>query len=285
MLLAMVALSSSAHANTQTPPSPPAEGAPVPAAEQPEVAAEASLSAPEVAPEPEVLDPSTTSKAEASSDLKDEPAPHSEPPTATAEVTADSEDFDLDSNPYNRERPAWAFELAYSPSGLGNGGGLPGATGTETRAVRGLTTQIEWQPPWIQAIGVLGLGASLQYYSELPQGDLIPSGSHLWSAGLQARYQLKFFEGQWVVPMGGYSIERVQYKLDSGTGFFLARGPFAGVMLLLNPFEPSVAGEAYASMGIKRTYLVGELRLREGNSSSGVAIRENAIFAGIRSEW
>jgi hypothetical protein len=144
---------------------------------------------------------------------------------------------------------------------------------------------MEWQPAFLQAIGVLGLGTSLQVYPELPKTSLTSIASHFWSAGAQARYQLKLFEGQWVVPMGGYAVERMQYSWSGEKGFFLARGPFAGVFILLNPLEPSVAGEAYASMGVKRSYLVAEVRLREGSSSTGVAVAENTTFFGIRSEW
>ncbi len=290
-------------AYAQAEESAPAEGAPVPAADQPTVTPPSALSAPEAEPEPEpILEMEKTEATAPALEKTEATAPALEKTEATVPATttvtaekvpseasqatsAEADEFDLASKPYNRERPNWAFDLAYSPSGLGVGGALPGGSSAEVRSVRGLTTQVEWQPSWIQAIGVIGVGVGLQVYSRLPAGGVTPQATSVWSASLQARYQLKFFEGQWVVPMGGYAVERVQYNLGGERSFFLAQGPFVGAMILLNPLEPSVAGDAYVSLGIKRTYLMGELRLREGRSASGVALGENAIFAGIRSEW
>jgi|GEM_PF-2332676 len=192
----------------------------------------------------------------------------------------------IGTKPYDRERPNWALGFSFSRAGFGTGGDFPGASSAQTARVRGASFHFEWQPARIQTIGVLGIGLSAQLYPEYPRTDLTRSTTSFWSAGAQIRYQLKFLPGQWVVPMGGYLVERLQYKLPGDiSGSLIAQGPFAGLMILLNPLEPSVAGEAYATSGIKRTYFVAESRLRNGSAgSNGPRIAETAWFWGIRSE-
>jgi hypothetical protein len=196
-------------------------------------------------------------------------------------------DIDLDSRPYDRTRPNWAFSASYSPEALGDGGTFPGASASAAGKVRGLSLQMEWEPAFIQVIGVLGLGLNAQLYPEYPKTGLTKTAASLFSYGAQVRYQLKFFRGQWIVPMAGYAAEQMQYTLpDSVKGSFMASGPFGGLMLLLNPLDPTSAGEFYAGMGVKRTYLFAEMRMRAGSAGTdGPKFGESSWFAGVRSEW
>ncbi len=273
---------------------PPPEGAPVPSAEQP-VVTEPPLDELDSADTPAPSEGDVKTMSDANSYPDDAPdAPQDAPPpesvTVATEVQASespsSSTFEIDVRPYDRERPNWALQVAYGPSALGTGGDLPGANASEVKNFRGVTLQTEWQPAFLQALGVIGLGPSAQVYPEIPKTTLSSNTIALWSVGFQARYQMKYFRGQWVVPMGGYSIESVQYNVGGESGRFLAQGPFAGAFILLNPLEPSAAGEFYATTGVKRTYLVAEARLRTGSATgSGPTVGETAWFFGLRSEW
>ena len=274
------------------------EGAPVPVAgDEPPVATEEgwgdSATDEPVATEAPPL-PADDSPVTVDTAPQDDPAPEliaapeSDQPTEATETgtTVASLDEGNEIKPYDRERPTWALGFSFSSAGFGTGGEIPGAGAAQTARVRGASFHFEWQPARIQSIGVLGIGINAQLYPEYPKSELTQSATSFWSAGAQIRYQLKLLPGQWVVPMGGYLVERMQYKLPGDiSGSLIAHGPFAGLMILLNPLEPSVAGEAYATSGIKRTYFVAESRLRTGTAgSSGPTIAETAWFWGIRSE-
>ena len=270
------------------------EGAPVPVAgEEPEAPTEAGFDEspgdePVATEEPPISEDAPLTQEEQPPELvADEALPSDQSAEGTdSAISVSSLEDQLDAKPYDRERPNWALGFSFSRAGFGAGGDFPGASAAQTARVRGASFHFEWQPSWIQSLGVLGIGLSAQLYPEYPKTDLTQTSTSFWSAGAQIRYQLKFVPGQWVVPMGGYLVERLQYKLPGDiSGSLIAQGPFAGLMILLNPLEPSVAGEAYATSGIKRTYFVAESRLRTGTAGrSGPTIAETAWFWGIRSE-
>jgi hypothetical protein len=182
---------------------------------------------------------------------------------------------------YQRVRPTWGTDLSASLRGLGSGTEVQGATSSSR--LNGFSLRMEYQPAWIQAVGVFGLGLSFQSFT-LPE-QLGASGLGSYSVGAQARYQLRLLREQWIVPYAGYAVERVAYRLRAGgSGSFLSQGPFFGAALLLNFLEPSVAADAYAGTGIVRTYLFAELRT-PSTGDSVVRVSGRSPFFGLRFEY
>ena len=291
LLVLSGAVASESHAETAP------EGAPVPTVDTakstaPEIdISDSELPAKETSESPESLpEDELESNPAVEANTNDSPVNSTAANDGSQEVAGENTatpDLDMDSRPYDRERPNWGVGVSYSPEALGDGGTLPDASSHAAGKVRGISLQMEWEPAFIQLIGVLGLGVNAQIYPEYPKTGLTKTAASLLSYGAQVRYQLKFFRGQWIVPMAGYSAEQVQYSLPGSVkGSFVSSGPFAGAMLLLNPFDRSSAGEFYASMGVKRTYLFAEMRMRSGTAGAeGVKFGENSWFAGVRSEW
>jgi hypothetical protein len=190
---------------------------------------------------------------------------------------------------YEWTRPNWGIQLTGSHSALG--GGYVSAS-TQGNQVRGLTVHGEWQPEWIQAIGVLGIGPSLGLYPIVDGGSIRPTGGSgidigsNWSVGGQVRYQLRLFHEQPLVPVAGYALDYLSYHLPyvGTTGRMLIKGPFFGAMLFLNFLEPSAAVDNYVTNGISRTYLVAELRIPTGGDGT-VEVGDKSYFFGLRFEF
>jgi hypothetical protein len=190
--------------------------------------------------------------------------------------------------PYQLARPNWAFELSAAGNALGSSGFAPEQAGDPCRA---LQLQFEYQPSFIQSIGVLGIGLTGAIYPITVAGDLAPDTNvvngvaSVWSVGAEVRYQARFFREQPVVPVGGFEADWLHYHFtDSQAGSPVISGPFAGLMVLLNIFEPTVAAEAYITQGIARSYLVVEYKLLSG-SDSLVSVSGGEFYAGFRLEF
>ncbi|MBI3534915.1 MAG: hypothetical protein HY072_05460 [Deltaproteobacteria bacterium] len=183
---------------------------------------------------------------------------------------------------YPNIRPMWAFEFTGSLSALGTSPSIPNKGSAKVRAV---AFQIDFQPPWIQKLGVLSLGPSLQLYPVSPyQGITSKALGSLWSTGGQVKYQAYFFKQQPIVPVVGYTIDWWNYTLaDSNKGRIIAKGPILGLMLLLNILEPESAFEFFLNWGIARNYLVAEYRFLSG-SDSNISFTGGSIFFGLRFE-
>src|SRR4051812_19204265 len=97
--------------------------------------------------------------------------------------------------PQARVRPQFGIELAGSAMGLG-----ASATGADVSATRGFLLQAEYQPAFVQAIGVISLGVTAGAYPSIPA-----TGVPAYSLGAEARYQAVFFRSQILVPFGGYA--------------------------------------------------------------------------------
>lgn len=204
--------------------------------------------------------------------------------TATSRRFAPTEDFDPDIPGYQRTRPALALEIAVSPKAFENTFGAPSASATSAVNVRGVTLQFEYQPPFIQEYGVLGIGPTLGIYPVSPNDIVTRRPTGVLSVGGQVRYQLKLLREQPIVPMAGYQFEYVFYNLITAQGRLPVTGPMVGAMLLLNWLEPSQAASFYAQQGVSRTYLVAEARFMKGSDSS-VTLDGRNLFFGVRFEF
>lgn len=248
-------------------PNPLDPGTPAPTAEE-------IVEAPD---EPLPDEPTEPAKEEVAQEPPQAPPSMAETsPTDTAASTAQvkrSKDA-----PYKLHRPNFGFAISASPTvGLA----APEFEGAEFgAAVRSMQFQAEYQPAFLQSIGVLGIGVCGTLYKSF---TAMSDGLWTWSAGGQIRYQFRYFKEQWVVPTVSFGAEYLMYQLSAAqTGSLFLMYPGFGGMLLLNFLEPSAAAEGFASSGVSRSYLWGEARMQMG--SGDITISGIVAQAGIRIE-
>ncbi len=194
---------------------------------------------------------------------------------------------------YEREPPHFGWDVHGSMQAWGKSIKSPeldtngNATGNinETDVVN-FGLGFEWEPEFLQSIGVVSLGPSFNLYTMQPGGDLTDNAFSVYSLGFSAKYQLNFMRGQWVVPFVGFESQLIHYSFndaDVGSGWTTAVGPTFGALIALNWMEPSSAHNLFTETGIKRSYLVGEIKqLTAGEdllSTDGIA-----IYFGLRLE-
>ncbi len=183
---------------------------------------------------------------------------------------------------FQNERPSWATQISMSPTALG-GADLSGG---QNISPDGITLNFEYQPKFLQTLGVFSVGPSVALYPVFPaNGNIENTPYGVWSYGVQARYQARFFHEQLIVPMAGFDYERINYNLTAiGSGNFTASGPMLGVYILMNTFEPSAAYDFFKDSGILRTYLTAEVRSISGTGSS-LQVSGSSYYVGVRVEF
>jgi len=182
---------------------------------------------------------------------------------------------------YHFHRPSWGFELATAYRVLDDNPNIKAAGGN----AYSVSIQAEYQPPFFQSLGVLGLGPSLAVYPITGGGGgATNSQLGIWSAGGQIRYQARFFREQILVPVAGYAAELITYHLSAGgDGRLTAKGPVLGAYLLLNSFDSEAAADFYVNSGITRSYLIAEYRNLTG-SSDQLNATKGTVYVGLRLE-
>ena len=181
---------------------------------------------------------------------------------------------------YHFVRPQWAIELNGSLNALG-GTPLTPTQGNSTAFAVSLLA--EYQPAFIQSLGVLGIGPALSVYPM--GGHITPNTFAIYSIGGQIRYQARYFRQQPLVPMVAYSVEWLSYNFSNGpSGTVMTSGPVLGLWLLLNILEPSAAASAYITTGIARTYAVVEWKTFSGINSP-VTLSGGSLYFGLRFEF
>lgn len=209
-----------------------------------------------------------------------EPEPEPQPPPPSQ-----PEAFSSDEDPripiYQRARPEWAIELASSIKPLSSVTIHPEQS--DGSVLRAFSLQVEYQPAFIQKFGVLGVGLGGSAYAFIPRSEGV-TALPVWSVGGQARYQLRYFREQPIVPMVGYSGEYWVYHSPETDSRFVAHGLLAGGWLLLNVFDSKTAANFFVERGVARSYLVGEVRFLAANGSSNVSFKGNSFFFGLRFE-
>lgn len=225
------------------------------------------------------------------------PTPQSTPNTDTvppAELTEQSTTkWDRSVPLYDRENPNLGIELHGSIQALGtsikstqlDGAGTPTGALDESN-VRNFGLGFEYEPGFLQGIGVVSLGPSFNFYVLEPEGDLTKNAFSIYSFGGSIKYQLKFMRGQFLVPFVGFESQVIRYSFQNanlGEGTTTASGPTFGAMLLLNGFEPSASHSLWAESGIRRSYLFAEFKnLTAGEPT--LSTDGTAIYFGIRVE-
>ncbi len=184
---------------------------------------------------------------------------------------------------YERHQPEWSVMLTGATKALDNQN--PYGEGAEFN-VRGFSLQWEYQPKYLQAIGVVGIGAGFQLYpTDWSEDGRSSSLADSWSIGGLIRYQARFFREQIVVPTVGFQFESLAYRYGNWqTARTTLQGPVFGGMLLLNWFEKESAGDLYTNYGISRSYLVAELRTLSGGDEL-IDVSGSSLFFGLRIEY
>lgn len=195
---------------------------------------------------------------------------------------------------YDREKPSWAFEIHASLQALGTpikseqldtNGNTTGVI--EESDVRNFGVGFEYEPKFLQGIGVVSLGPSLNAYILEPQGDLTKNAFSVYSLGLSAKYQLKFARAQIFVPFVGFEVQTIRYSFqeaDIGDGWTTATGLTFGGLILLNGLEPEAAHNLWAETGIKHSYLVAEIKQLQAGLDL-LTTDGRAIYFGLRLEY
>ncbi len=151
-------------------------------------------------------------------------------------------------------------------------------------AVPDVEMLLEYEPPWIQLLGVFSGGLSIGNFPTPVSAGLVAVRLGIWSVGAQVRYQARFFKNQIIVPFAGFGIEAVSYKLAAVEGRLNVKGPFAGAEILLNTFDGDGAFEFYRDEGALRSYLVAEGRAYAG-SDANLSLSGSSFFFGLRIEY
>jgi hypothetical protein len=242
-----------------------------------------------------VESPSEVSELSVEAAGESEPLP--EAPGGTEVMAADSPSWNGDgisakrwdrSVPmYDRENPNWGVDIHGSLQALGATGiATENAAGIVDHDIRNFGFGVEYEPEFLQSIGVVSIGPSANLYVASPSGELTSGAFSIMSAGMSAKYQLKFWRGQPLVPFFGYEIQMIKYRFEVdeiGSGITTAQGPVFGAMLLLNWMEPSAAHSLWADTGIKRTYLVGEMKMLTAGEPL-LSVDGQALYFGLRME-
>jgi hypothetical protein len=227
---------------------------------------------------PTLSEPSQVQKNEAI-----QPAQTSDPyapPPPRPEPRSEAQVRDPRTPKYHFTRPNWGFELTFSMDSLGKQLFVP----TQSETAKAILMEYDYQPAFLQSIGVIGIGPSIAFYPIFGTG-VTETAFSLWSVGAHIRYQARFFRQQVVVPVVGYNLDYFTYRFRTASnGSMILQGPVFGAWILLNMFEPSSAAQLYVDYKISRSYLVAEMRLLSG-SDVNLSITGSSLYFGLRFEY
>jgi hypothetical protein len=223
-------------------------------------------------------------------DVPAEPAPET---VATDESPGESgtttKKWDRSIPVYDRANPHWGIDIHGSMEALGTSIKADDTEGNTTETnVRNFGLGFEYEPEFLQSIGVVSIGPSFNMYIMDPAGDITSGPFSIYSVGASVKYQLKFMRGQWFVPFAGYEYQQIRYSFQDanvGSGWTSSSGPVFGGMLLLNWMEPSAAYNLFADSGIRRSYLVGEVKNLQSSDIDVLSSDGIAIYFGLRLEY
>ncbi len=170
--------------------------------------------------------------------------------------------------------------------------GYPG-TDVTTPTISAFGLMVDYQPWFLQFAGAFDFGVTLALNPILSSSqNIVDSVLSIYTLGLQARYQLRLFSWQPLVPVVGYFADNLFYSFQnpsgSGqaiTGRALVHGPMVGVWLLLNWMEPSSARQFYINSGASRSYLTFEMRQMTTLDGKTLNVNGRSYLFGIRMEF
>ncbi len=197
-------------------------------------------------------------------------------------------------------KPEFGLQLFGAPSLITNSQtgqfftnqGYPG-TNASTPTISAFGLMVDYQPWFLQFAGAFDFGATLALNPILSSSEaIVNSILSIYTLGLQARYQLRLFSWQPLIPVVGYFADNLFYSFQnpsgSGqavTGRALVHGPMFGVWLLLNWIEPSSARQFYINSGASRSYLTFEVRQMTTLDGKSLNVNGRSYLFGIRMEF
>jgi hypothetical protein len=176
----------------------------------------------------------------------------------------------------------WGFQFDATLAAFG---GDPISSGGVDYKVRGFDFGFDYLLPFSETYGKFSIGPVVGLYSVDGEANFTNGAFGLWKIGAQVRYQFKYFNRQWVVPVVGFMLEQLRYSLtyETTANSLLLSGYTAGLWVFLNPFEPSAATAMANDSGITRTYLLAEIR-GLGGVNDDFDIGGTSLFFGLRFE-
>lgn len=154
-------------------------------------------------------------------------------------------------------------------------------------SLKNVGLSFEWQPQFIQnaGLGVFAIGPSANLYFV---DDATDSRLSIYSFGISLKYQFRYMRNQIVVPFVGYESQVIRYRFSDDTGLgngqTVASGPALGLMVNLNWFEPPAAHTFFSEDGVRRTYVLAEVK-RLTSQEAALSALGNALYFGLRMEF
>ena len=190
-----------------------------------------------------------------------------------------SDDYDPRVPPHYYYRPQFGVSFMASSNAF--------KTYSDGMVARGFSILFEYQPKFVQKIGVLSIGPAVSVYPIFSSGKISTNAWSIWSIGGIVRYQARWFRNQWLVPTIGFAFDRISYNAAQGNGVAgstTQSGPVFGLMLLLNAIDPDTAAASFVEPGIVRSYLFAELKKPTGGDA--VIVPANPVYQfGLRIEF
>lgn len=191
-------------------------------------------------------------------------------------------EYDPTQRPYTI-RPAWSFQLDSTHGTLEQNDSS--ADPRSEKIPSGVGIHFNYQPTFLQALGTFSVGPSFYFYPFSTINQRVLKTPHSWAAGAEARYQLRLFRKQWLVPTAAYHSQYLAYQLSDGTsGKTMVRGHSLGALFLLNAIDREISLDFFKSWGALRTYLLAELRMTHGNDRQ-IIFSQKSYFFGLRIEY
>lgn len=135
-------------------------------------------------------------------------------------------------------------------------------------------------------IGMLGIDAGI--YGSTVKDPYSGLTTAFITASPHVQYEGLFFPKQWVVPTVKLDLDllRYNYSLEDQkvVGYRVMPRFEVGLLVFLNLFEPSAAGQMQQNYSVRRTYLSGYYSVATDSSKEGFDLSESTFRVGLRFE-
>jgi len=187
------------------------------------------------------------------------------------------------SKTYAKSRvPNWGIQIHAGTEDFGN---RSLRTGSELSKLTSLEIETDYHLWSAKYFGIIGVGANLGYYRQVPYTGNNPRElTFMGSGGALVRYQAIFMHNQIVVPTVAYGADAFRLRARNGSvANIITHGPRLGIWLFLNTIDQNSADHFYTHSGVRRTYLTLDWAMLRGEKK-GYVIDGEAYTLGIRFE-
>lgn len=180
-------------------------------------------------------------------------------------------------------KPNWGVEARFSGTGMAPAISIPGTD--EKSHPMSMGFGVDYQPKISADIGVLGVGATFDFFTKRRTLSPLSELVFAWSGGAQLTYQAAFELDQFFVPFVRLGFSSYQYRFADGeSGFLLPFAPGLGMLLSLNALDMEKGFRVFSDNGLARSYLAFEYKRFFGNNEV-VSINGDAFSVGLRFEY